>query len=60
LGVQDHRAQGFALGVASHAIGTARSFQISDTAGAFAGLGMILNGLLTMALAPIVLTLLLR
>ena len=41
LGVRDHRAQGFALGVASHALGTARAFQISDTAGAFAGLGII-------------------
>jgi len=58
LGVRDHRAQGFALGVASHAIGTARAFQISDTAGAFAGLGMVLNGLLTIALAPMVLALL--
>ncbi|MEM7221882.1 MAG: LrgB family protein [Pseudomonadota bacterium] len=58
LGVDDPRAQGFALGVASHAIGTARAFQISDTAGAFAGLGMILNGLLTMALVPLVLTML--
>ena len=54
-GVRDHRAIGLALGVASHAIGTARAFQISDTAGAFSTLGMILNALLTVALAPIVL-----
>lgn len=52
-GVTDDRARGFALGVASHAIGTARAFQISETAGAFASIGMILNGLLTVALAPI-------
>lgn len=52
VGVEDHRAKGFALGVASHAIGTARAFQISDIAGAFASLGMILNALLTMALVP--------
>jgi putative effector of murein hydrolase len=55
VGVRDHRAIGLALGVASHAIGTARAFQISDTAGAFSTLGMILNALLTVALAPIVL-----
>jgi putative effector of murein hydrolase len=51
--VKDDRAKGFALGVASHAIGTARAFQISETAGAFAGVGMILNALLTIALAPV-------
>jgi predicted murein hydrolase (TIGR00659 family) len=53
VGVDDDRARGFALGVASHAIGTARAFQISDVAGAFASLGMILNALLTIVLAPI-------
>ena len=52
-GVKDDRAKGFALGVASHAIGTARAFQISETAGVFASVGMILNALLTIALAPI-------
>jgi predicted murein hydrolase (TIGR00659 family) len=52
-GVTDDRAKGFALGVASHAIGTARAFQISEAAGAFASIGMILNALLTMALAPV-------
>jgi predicted murein hydrolase (TIGR00659 family) len=60
VGVKDERAMGFALGVASHAIGTARSFQISDVAGAFASLGMILNALLTIALAPVILGLLAR
>lgn len=54
-GVRDDRATGFALGVASHAIGTARAFQISDAAGAFASLGMILNGLLTIVLVPLAL-----
>ncbi|MGF1659142.1 MAG: LrgB family protein [Rubrimonas sp.] len=54
-GVSDDRAKGFALGVASHAIGTARAFQISETAGAFASLGMIMNALLTILLAPLAL-----
>jgi putative effector of murein hydrolase len=58
LGINDHRAMGFALGVASHAIGTARDFQLSDVAGAFASLGMILNALLTIILVPVVLVLL--
>lgn len=52
-GVSDDRAKGFALGIASHAIGTARAFQISETAGAFASVGMILNALLTIVFAPI-------
>lgn len=53
--ITDDRAKGFALGVASHAIGTARAFQMSETAGAFASLGMILNALLTILLVPIAL-----
>lgn len=58
-GVTDERAKGFALGLASHAIGTARAFQISETTGAFASLGMVLNALLTLALAPLVIALVL-
>lgn len=53
-GIHDERAKGFALGLASHGIGTARAFQMSETAGAFASLGMILNVLLTLILVPLV------
>jgi predicted murein hydrolase (TIGR00659 family) len=53
-GVRDDRAIGFALGLAAHGIGTARAFQISETAGAFASLGMILNVLVTLVLVPFV------
>lgn len=59
LGCRDAALQGFALGTASHGIGTARAFQISESAGAFAALAMGLNGLLTAALLPLVLPLLL-
>ena len=52
LGVQDWRARGFAVGVASHGIGTARAFQVNETAGAFAGIGMGLNAMLTAVLVP--------
>ena len=54
LGIRDWRARGFATGVAAHGIGTARAFQVNETAGAFAGVGMGLNALLTAALAPMV------
>nr|WP_245243360.1 LrgB family protein [Pararhodobacter sp. SW119] len=57
-GVRDPRAVGFALGLASHAIGTARAFQISEITGSFASLGMILNAILTIALVPLCLSLL--
>ena len=49
---RDPAVQGFALGVASHGIGTARAFQISEQTGAFAALAMGLNGLLTALLLP--------
>jgi predicted murein hydrolase (TIGR00659 family) len=49
LRVRDERALGMALGVVSHGIGTARAFQISETAGAFASLGFVLNAILTVA-----------
>jgi predicted murein hydrolase (TIGR00659 family) len=52
LRVRSHAAQGLALGVASHGIGTARAFQVSPEMGAYAGLGMGLNGVLTALLAP--------
>ncbi|MGR3572076.1 LrgB family protein [Brevirhabdus sp.] len=52
LGLRDWRARGFAIGIAAHGIGTARAFQVNETAGAFAGIGMGLNALLTALLVP--------
>lgn len=52
LRITDPAIGGFALGVAAHGIGTARAFQISETMGAFAALGMGLNGLLTATALP--------
>lgn len=53
-GLRDPLVKGFALGVTSHGIGTARAFEHSEQAGAFAGLAMGLNGALTAALIPVV------
>jgi predicted murein hydrolase (TIGR00659 family) len=58
LGIADHAVRGFAIGVASHGIGTARAFQVSEQAGAFSGLAMGLNALLTALLVPLMLPLL--
>ena len=52
IGVRSHAARGLALGVAAHGIGTARAFQVSPEMGAYAGLGMGMNGVLTALLAP--------
>lgn len=58
MGIRDFAARGFAVGVASHGIGTARAFHVSEEAGTFAGIAMGLNGALTalvFLLAPLVL-----
>ncbi len=47
LKIRDFAARGFAVGVASHGIGTARAFQVSEEAGTFAGIAMGLNGAMT-------------
>lgn len=57
LRITDWRARGFATGIAAHGIGTARAFQVHQTAGAFAGLGMGLNAVLTAIIAPALLRL---
>ncbi|MEP4033135.1 LrgB family protein [Roseibium polysiphoniae] len=53
MGVKDMAARGLAIGTASHGIGTARAFQVSEVAGAFAGLAMGLNALATAILLPL-------
>lgn len=58
LRIKDWRARGFAVGVTSHGIGTARAFQVNETAGAFSGVGMGLNALLTALIAPLIANLL--
>ena len=47
-------ARGFALGTASHGIGTARALQEREVAGAFSGLAMGLNALATAILLPLI------
>lgn len=53
LRIESPAVRGFSLGVVSHGIGTARAFQESSEAGAFAGLGMGLNALMTSLLVPV-------
>lgn len=60
MGIADFRARGFAVGLASHGIGTARAFQVDAVAGVFAGIAMSLNALVTSMLVPLMVTLLLQ
>ena len=53
LRVRDERAIGLAIGIGSHGIGTARAFQISERVGAFSGLAMALNGVVTAFALPL-------
>ncbi|CAH0439815.1 LrgB family protein [Ralstonia pseudosolanacearum] len=53
LGIREYSVRGFATGIAAHGIGTARAFQVSPEAGAFAALGMGLNGILTAVMVPL-------
>jgi len=57
LGEVITRALGFAVGITSHGIGTARAFQVNETASTFAGVGMGANALATAILVPLLLTL---
>ncbi len=52
--ITDWAARGFAIGTASHGIGTARALQVNELSGAFAGLAMGLNALATSIILPIV------
>jgi predicted murein hydrolase (TIGR00659 family) len=52
-GIRDDAIQGFAIGMCAHGIGTARAFQLSETAGAFSALAMGLNGVVTSIVVPI-------
>lgn len=58
LRVKDYAARGFAVGLASHGIGTARAFTVDPVAGTFAGIAMGLNAVVTPFAVPFLMTLL--
>jgi predicted murein hydrolase (TIGR00659 family) len=55
MGIRDYAARGFAVGLGAHGIGTARAFQVDPVAGAFAGIALGLNALLTPLILPVLL-----
>ena len=56
--IKDMSARGFALGLASHGIGTARAMSKNKTAGVFAALAMGLSGIATSLIILIIIKLL--
>ena len=52
LKIKDESAKGIAMGVTSHGIGTARSFELSKEMGAFSGLAMAISAVITALLLP--------
>ncbi len=53
IGVHHPAAQGMALGLTAHAVGTARALQEGEECGAFAALAMSLMGMLTAVVLPL-------
>ena len=51
-------AQGLSMGTAAHAVGTSTAMDISSKYGAYASLGLTLNGIFTALLTPTILRLL--
>ncbi len=58
LGIRNPMAQGLAAGMAGHGLATARMLLVSETAGAFGGVAIGLNGLITAVLVPLLASLL--
>jgi len=57
--VKNPYSQGLSMGTASHAVGTSRAMEKGETFGAYASLGLIINGVLTAILTPLILQILL-
>jgi putative effector of murein hydrolase len=52
LRIREWWQRGYALGIASHGIGTSRAFSINPEAGAYAGLAMGLHGVIGAVAIP--------
>ncbi len=57
LKINDPEIRGFCLGITAHGMGTARSFEINPTAGAFSSLAMCLTGIFSALMLPLAINL---
>ncbi|MBR2894416.1 MAG: LrgB family protein [Oscillospiraceae bacterium] len=55
--IHDPLAQGLAIGTASHAAGTSRAVQLGEIQGASSSLAIVVTGLLTVFIAPLIMKL---
>jgi predicted murein hydrolase (TIGR00659 family) len=55
--IKNDVAQGLACGTAAHSAGTASAMELGEVQGAMSGLAIIITGLMTVALVPIVISL---
>lgn len=51
--IENPVAQGLALGNASHAVGTSRAFELGELQGAMSSLSIVVAGILTVVIAPV-------
>ena len=56
INIKHDTSKGFALGLVSHGIGTARAIEISEKAAAFSALAMGLSGIFTAIFLPMIIT----
>ena len=54
LNIQSKVVRGFTLGLTSHAVGTARAFELDPVTGAFSSLGLALTGAITAIAMPLI------
>ena len=54
LKIHNKAVRGFTLGLTSHAVGTAKAFELDPVTGAFASLGLALTGAITALATPII------
>lgn len=52
--IKEPVAQGLAIGTSSHALGTSKAIEIGEIQGAMSGLAIVVAGVITVALVPIV------
>lgn len=52
--IKEPVAQGLACGTASHAIGTSKAVQLGEVQGAMSSLAIVVNGIITVILAPFI------
>lgn len=60
LRVESAVARGLGIGVSSHAVGTTKAIEMGEVEGAMSGLSIVIAGIVTILIAPIVLKILLN